>query len=114
MIEQYEDCGAKGRHRFRITYQSPLPVLRPLAPPSLDVFPAAAEAKLEVNGEGIIFDLEFALLGPEECQSARNRASSLNEGLGGGSGRSFLIMRRGLGSVMATRLCSYSLVIMAL
>jgi len=37
-----------------VTYQSPLPVFRPLGPLSLLEFPAAAEAKLEVNGEGMI------------------------------------------------------------
>ena len=47
MAPRAEDC-------FGLTYQSPLPVLRPLAPPSVELFPAAAEAKLEVNGEGII------------------------------------------------------------
>lgn len=39
---------------FQDTYQSPLPAFRPLGAPSVDVLPAAAEAKLEVNGEGII------------------------------------------------------------
>ena len=47
---------------FCITYQSPLPAFRPLSPPSVDVFPAAAEAKLEVNGEGIIVVWRWYLL----------------------------------------------------
>lgn len=37
-----------------VTYQSPLPVFRPLLTPSLLVSPAAADAKLDVNGEGMI------------------------------------------------------------
>ena len=45
-----------------ITYQSPLPALRPLSPPSVEVFPTAAEAKLEVNGEGIIVVWRWYLL----------------------------------------------------
>ena len=36
-----------------VTYQSPLPVFRPV-PPSPDVCPAAAEAKLDVKGEGMM------------------------------------------------------------
>lgn len=39
--------------RQGVTYQSPLPVFRPLLP-SLEALPAAAEAKLDVNGEGIV------------------------------------------------------------
>jgi len=37
-----------------VTYHSPLPVFRPLEAVSLAVFPAAAEAKLEVKGEGML------------------------------------------------------------
>lgn len=39
--------------KFESTHQSPLPVLRPLGNPSLLTLPAAAEAKLDVNGEGM-------------------------------------------------------------
>ena len=53
---------AAGGDGFCITYQSPLPVFRPLSPPSVDVFPAAAEAKLEVNGEGMIRIWRWCLL----------------------------------------------------
>ena len=53
MHDEAGTVAPKDRDCFRDTYQSPLPVFRPLAPPSMDVFPAAAEAKLEVNGEGM-------------------------------------------------------------
>ena len=52
----------ESRNRFCVTYQSPLPVLRPLAAPSVEVLPAAAEAKLEGNGEGMIVDLKWQVL----------------------------------------------------
>lgn len=49
------------------TNQSPLPSPRPLLRPfelgSLATLPAAAEAKLEVNGEGILHVLSYSEFG---------------------------------------------------
>ena len=47
------------------TYQSPLPVFRPLGTPSLGAFPAAAEAKFDVNGEGMAIDSQASQLADE-------------------------------------------------
>lgn len=58
----------EGRDRSCITYQSPLPVFRPLTPPSVDVFPAAAEAKLEANGEGMMGKFEVATVEAEDVR----------------------------------------------
>ena len=46
---------------FANTYQSPLPVFRPLLA-SFDELPAAAEAKLEAKGEGMVEFLNVILL----------------------------------------------------
>ena len=72
------------------TYQSPLPVFRPLAPPSVDVLPAAADAKLEVNGEGIVVGSQSQVFEQKisKCSSFSRMYS--NERLGGGIGRSRL------------------------
>ena len=56
-------------------------MLRPLDPPSVDVFPAAAEAKLEVNGEGIIVGFEAVFRGPGDLRLQHNRQVLLIEGL---------------------------------
>ena len=42
-----------------VTYQSPLPSPRPRLGPSLLELPAAAEAKLDVKGEGIMESEKF-------------------------------------------------------
>ena len=54
--------GVESRNCLCVTYQSPLPVLRPLAPDSVGVLPAAAEAKVEGNGEGMIGDSKWQVL----------------------------------------------------
>ncbi len=60
-----------------LTYQSPLPVFRPLELPSLLMFPAAVEAKLAVNGEGMVLwyvDLRMY------CSSSFDRGSAEESG----------------------------------
>ena len=58
-------------------------MLRPLTPASLDEFPAAAEAKLEVKGEGMMMgNLRTAALGRQVSENAANRASLFDDGLG--------------------------------
>ncbi len=79
----------KGRDCFCDTYQSPLPVLRPLAPPSIDVLPAAAEAKLDVNGEGMNVISEVASgVGVEILKCSKLSKLFCLSGLGDGVGRS--------------------------
>lgn len=66
-----------------VTYQSPLAVFRPLAPPSVDVLPAAAEAKLEVNGEGIIMFLKGQVFEQKISKCSRLSKMYSHERLGG-------------------------------
>ena len=61
-------------------------MLRPLAPPSVDMFPAAAEAKLEVKGEGMIVVWKWQILDQEISQCSKLSKLFVVEGLAGGGG----------------------------
>lgn len=65
---------------MRERVQSPLPELRPLGPPSVEVFPAAAEAKLEMNGEGMIW-FEVGSIGSEDVKLQRMKRALFDQGL---------------------------------
>ena len=67
-------------------------MLRPLGPPSLAELPAAAEAKLEMNGEGIIVvDLRMDSLDMGRFQDVADAASSFDGGLGRGRGSDVIV-----------------------
>ena len=76
-----------------LTYQSPLPVFRPLEIPSLLMFPAAVEAKLAVNGEGMaLWYVDLRMY----CSSSFDRGTAES-----------LVTKISLVSVVSSSLCGY-------
>lgn len=79
-MHERADAVAPRADCFCVTYQSPLPEFRPLGPPSVDVFPAAAEAKLEVNGEGMIV-VRSESIGSKDFKVQRMKQALFDQGL---------------------------------